>query len=118
MAFQYGGGPAYLLQRDFHVDASRQIEAHQSVNGLVGRINDVHEALVSAHFELVARCLVNVWRTQDVIAANPRGQRYRTTHDSTSALGGIHDFGGRLVDELVVERFQTDADFLVFHGNS
>ncbi len=52
-------GPAYeqpsvLLQCDFDVNTSRQIQAHQGVNGFVGWINDVHQTLVRADFELVA----------------------------------------------------------------
>ena len=51
-------------QRDFDVDAGRQVQTHQSVNGLVGGINDVHQALVRTNFELVARRLVDVRRTR------------------------------------------------------
>src|SRR5690606_20259403 len=107
-----------LLQGDFDIHTGGKVETHERVNGLVSGVDDVHEPLMSAHFELVARRLVDVRRTQDVIATNPRGQWDRTAHNRTGALGGIHDFGGRLVDEFVVVRFQTDADFLVFHGNS
>ena len=50
-----------LLQRDFDVNTGRQIKAHQRVNCLVGRINDVHQALMRTDFELVTRCFVHVW---------------------------------------------------------
>ncbi len=50
--------PAYaqlsLLQLDLDVHAGRQVELHQRVHGLVGRIHDVHQTLVGADFELVA----------------------------------------------------------------
>src|SRR5437763_14964790 len=47
-----------LLQLDFDVDASRQVQLHQCIDGLVGRIHDIHQALVRTDFELVARGLV------------------------------------------------------------
>ena len=39
-----------LLQLDFNVHASWQVELHQRVNRFVGRVNDVHQALVGADF--------------------------------------------------------------------
>src|SRR5437762_158737 len=41
-----------LLQLDLDVDTRRQIEFHQLVNRLVGRIDDVHQPQVCANFEL------------------------------------------------------------------
>src|SRR5690606_10798563 len=110
--------PTLLLQRDFHVDAGRPTETHQGVHGLVGGIHDVHQALVRANLELVARRLVHVGRTQHVVATDARGQRHGATNHGASTLGGIDDFCRRLIDQLVVESFQADADLLVFHGDS
>jgi hypothetical protein len=53
-----------LLQLDFDVDTRRQIQLHQRIDRLVGRIDDVHQAQMGADFELVARSLVDVRRTQ------------------------------------------------------
>jgi hypothetical protein len=58
-----------------------------------------------------------VRRAQDVIAANARGQRHGATDHGASALRRLDDLGGGLVDQLVVERLQADADFLAFLGN-
>src|SRR5690606_10175044 len=49
-----------LLQRDFHVYTCGQVQTHQGINSLVCGIHNVHQTLVSAHFELVARGLVHV----------------------------------------------------------
>src|SRR5690606_21120117 len=68
-----------LLQCDFDVHTSRQIEAHESVHGLVGGVDDVHQTLVRTDFELVARRLVDVRRAQNVVTADARGQRYGAT---------------------------------------
>ena len=45
---------------DLDIHASREVELHQRVDGLGGRINDVEEPLVRADFELVTRFLVHV----------------------------------------------------------
>src|SRR6218665_943854 len=107
-----------LLQLDFYVDAGRQVELHQGVNRLVGRVDDVHQTLVRADLELVARGLVDVRRTQDVETLHAGRQGHRALDDRASALGGFHDFQSRLVDQLVVERLQADADLLLLHDDS
>src|SRR5574337_2020209 len=55
-----------LLQLDLDVDSRRQVELHQLVDRLVGRIDDVHQPQVRADLELVARRLVDVGRAQYV----------------------------------------------------
>ena len=48
------------VQFDLDVDAGGEIELHQRIDGLVGRIDDIHQALVGADFVLIARILVDV----------------------------------------------------------
>src|SRR6185437_12935098 len=66
--------------------------------------------------ELVARGLVLVRRAQDVEALDARGHGHRALHHGAGALGRLHDLEGRLVDQLVVERLQADADLLLSEG--
>src|SRR5262249_47241701 len=47
-------------QLDLDVDAARQIELHQRVDGLRRRVENVDQTLVRAHLELLARRLVDV----------------------------------------------------------
>src|SRR5678815_611767 len=55
----------FLPERlDLHVDTSRQIELHQRVHRLRGRLEDVDQPLVRADLELLARLLVHVRRAQ------------------------------------------------------
>ena len=49
-----------LLQLDFNVDASWQIEFHQRVNRFIRWINDVHQTLVRADFQLITAGFVDV----------------------------------------------------------
>src|SRR5687768_12313427 len=50
---------------DFDVHAGGEVELHQRVHGLRRRINDVEQALVRAHLELLTAFLVDVRRTID-----------------------------------------------------
>src|SRR5688500_19659171 len=43
------------LELDLHVHSCGQIELHERVDGLVGGLDDVHQAQVRADLELVAR---------------------------------------------------------------
>src|SRR5690606_31248094 len=97
------------------IHASWQIQLHQSVNGFIGWINDVHQTHMSADLELVTRSLVDMRRTQDVITLNTGWQWNRTLDNSAGTLGGVNDFECRLVDQTIIESFQTDADFLVWN---
>ena len=106
-----------LLQLDLDVDASGQVELHQCVDGLVSRIDDVHQALMGADLELVARGLVDVWLTQDVKTLDAGRQGNRPFDHGAGALGGLDDFLSGLVDQAIVKCFQTNTDFLVQLGN-
>jgi methionyl-tRNA synthetase len=80
--------------------------------------DDVIQAQVGADFELIARGFVDVRGTQHVITLDLGRQRHRTLDHSASALGGVDDFLGGTVDQVVVKRLQTDADFLALHVQS
>ena len=47
-----------LLQLDLDVHASGELEAHQSLDRLVGRLQNVDQTLMSAALELLAAILV------------------------------------------------------------
>src|SRR5450830_318805 len=101
-----------LLQLDFYINASRQIQLHQCIDSLVGRINDIHQTLVRTDFELIARSLVDVRGTQNVETLDACWQRNRTLDDSAGALCCVDDFQCGLVDQTIVECLQADTDFL------
>src|ERR1700730_17723894 len=48
---------------DFDVNTGGQIELHEGIDGLWGRIDNVEKTLVGAHLELLAALLVDVRRT-------------------------------------------------------
>ena len=49
-----------LIQLNLNIHAGSQVELHQRVHGLVGRIDDIHQALVRSDLVLIARILVHV----------------------------------------------------------
>src|SRR3954451_13269729 len=52
---------------DLDVDAGRQVEPHERVDGLRRRVDDVDESLVGAHLEVLAAVLVLVRRADDAV---------------------------------------------------
>src|SRR5450830_1175277 len=115
--YQSAAGKSRLLQFDFDINASWQVQLHQCVNGLVGWVDDVHQALVGTDFELVARGFVDVRRTQNVETLDAGWQWNWAFDNSAGALSGLNDFQGRLVDQFVIESLQADTDFLVWCGH-
>src|SRR5436190_19936034 len=103
------------LELDLDVDAGRKVELHQRVDRLLTGVVDVNEPLVRADLELLARVLVDERALDHGVLLDARGQRDRTGHRRTSALRGLDDLRGRLVDQLVVVRLETDPDPLLCH---
>jgi hypothetical protein len=80
-----------LLQLDFDVHASGQIQLHQRINRLVGRINDIHQTQMGTNLKLITGSLVDVRRTQNVETLLARRQRNgpRTTAPVRLAVSTI-----------------------------
>ena len=53
------------LQLDVDLDTGRQLQIHQSLDRLLGRVHDVDQALVGAALELLTAVLVLVDSAQD-----------------------------------------------------
>src|SRR5690349_7010668 len=58
---------AFVSGLDLDVHAGRQVQLHQGVEGLLGRLEDVEETLVRADLELLARLLVGVRGPQHAV---------------------------------------------------
>src|SRR4051812_20573214 len=104
-----------LSELDLDVDAGREVEAHQGVNGLRGGVDDVDEALVGPHLEVLAGVLVLVGRADHAVHVLLRRQRHRAGDLGTRAGDGVHDLARRGVDHLVVIGLEPDADLLSRH---
>src|SRR5262249_41040301 len=100
---------------DLNVYAGGDVEAHQRIHRLGSRLQDGDEPPVRAHLELLARVLVDEWAAGDRGAPDPRGERGGANHDRPRPFPGLHNLLSRLIEDLVVERFQSDADALLRH---
>src|SRR6202140_1904487 len=97
---------------DFHVHAGRKIELHERIHRVRCGLENIDQALVRAHFELLTRFLIHVRRTQHRPAIDGGGQRNRPCHIGAGALRGIHNFLGGLVENSVIVRLEAYTDFV------
>src|SRR3954470_24091166 len=84
---------------DLDVDTGGEVELHQRVHGLRGRIDDVEQALVGAHLELLAALLVDMRRTVDGELLDAGRQRNGSANLGTGAFRRIHDLTGRRIED-------------------
>src|SRR5581483_514117 len=95
--------------------AGRQVEVHQRVHRLRRSLEDVDEALVRTHLEVLARLLVDVRGPVDAEPVDLRGERHRTAHERAGALRRVDDALGRLIEHAVIVRFESDTNLLLSH---
>src|SRR5688572_20992360 len=107
---------AGLSGLDLDVDAGRQVELHERVEGLLRRLEDVEQALVGPDLELLTRLLVGVRRPEDAVLVDLGGQRDRARDLGPGTLGGLDDLAGGLIEELVVVGLEPDANPRGGHG--
>src|SRR5690625_1645974 len=102
-------------QADLNLYTRRQVQLHQCVNRLLGRLNDVQQALVGANFVLITRVFVHMRRDQNSKLFLTGRQRNRATNLGTGAFRRLHNFHRRTVDQLVIERLETNSYALTLH---
>src|SRR5690242_8563866 len=105
------------LLLDVDVDTGRKVDAHQRVDGLRRRVEDVDQPLVRAHLEVLPRVLVLVRGADDAIHVLLGRQRHRTYNAGTRADDGLDDLARRRVDSLMVVGLKPDADLLSRHAS-
>src|SRR5271165_1958113 len=105
------------LLLDVDVDTGRQIDAHEGVNGLRRRIEDVDQPLMRAHFEVLPRVLVLVRGADDAVHIFLGRQRHRPYDARTGADDGLDDLARRGVNSLMVVGLKPDADLLSRHAS-
>src|SRR3954449_7852888 len=106
---------SWASELDLDVDAGGKVETHQRVDGLRRGVDDVDQALVGAHLEVLAGVLVLVGRADDAVHVLLGRQRHRAGDLGTRAGDGVHDLARRGVDHLVVIGLEPDADLLSRH---
>ena len=105
------------LQLDVDLDTGRQLQIHQSLDRLLGRVHDVDQALVGAALKLLAAVLILMNSAQDGDDLGLRRQRNGAGDLRVGTLCGFDDLLRRLVDQLVILGLEADTDhFLVACG--
>src|SRR5687768_5450504 len=104
-----------LSQFNLHIDARGEIELHQRVDRLRGRLHDVEQPLVSPDLKLLARLLVDVGRAVDGELLDARRQGNGSADESAGAARRICDVASHLVEHPMIERLQANPDILRFH---
>ena len=105
------------LQLDVDLDTGRQLQIHQSLDRLLGRVHDVDQALVGAALKLLAAVLILMNSAQDGDDLGLRRQRNGAGDLRVGTLCGFDDLLRRLVDQLVIVGLEADTDhFLVARG--
>merc|ERR1712170_25266 len=84
-------------------------------NCFISWLDDVYQTLVSTNLILVTCIFIYVRRCQYCIAFFASRQRNRTADLSTSTFRRFNDFSRRLIDQLVIKRFQTNTNSLIWH---
>src|SRR3954462_10188327 len=96
-------------------DPRREIEPHQLVDRLRRRAEDVDEAFVRAHLEVLARGLVLERAADHAVDVLLGRQRDRPSDRGAAPLSGLDDLLGRPVQLLVVVPLEPDPDFSLSH---
>src|ERR1051326_5273474 len=105
-----------LLKLDLYVDAGRQVELAERVDRLLRRLENVEQALVPPHLELLARLLVDVRRAVDGEALDARRQRNGPRHAPAGAPHRLDDVLHRLIEQPMIVSLEADADLFVHQG--
>src|SRR3954447_2594737 len=100
---------------DVDVDRGRQVDAHERVDRLRRRVEDVDEPLVGPHLEVLEGVLVLVRRPDHGVHVLLRRQRHGADHARSGLRHRVDDAPRRGVDRLVVVGLQPDADLLSRH---
>ena len=100
------------LKLDFDLYASRQVQSHESLYGVLACAGDVDQSLVGAALELLTAVLVLVHCTKNGNDFALGRQRDRARNLSVGTLCSFYDLLRCLIDQRVVISFQSDSDFL------
>ena len=98
------------LDLDLDVDAGGQVELLALVARLGGGLDDVEQALVGAHIELVHALLVDVGGAVDGEALDLGREWDRAGDDGTGTGRGLGDLGRGAVEQSVIKCLEADAD--------
>jgi hypothetical protein len=101
------------LQLHFNIYTRWQVQLHQSIDRLRGRLVNIDNATVSAGLEVLAGVFIDVGRSQQTIDAAARGEWDGSDRCGVGAISGIDDLFAGGVEDALIEGFKTNANFLL-----
>ena len=104
-----------LSALDFDVYAAGEIQSHQSVDRLVGRLENIDKPIVGPELKMLHGLLVDVRTADDTEPSNVRRKWSRTCDTGSRALCRIRNLLGRLVDDSVIIGAEPDSYFDACH---
>src|SRR5699024_2015124 len=112
-AARAGVSAAEGLQLDLDVNARGELQAHQSLNRLVGRLQNVDQTLVGAGLELLTAVLILMNSAQNRDNLLVGGQGDRAAHTGAGAPRGLHDLGRSRIDKGCIVALQPNSDLFL-----
>src|SRR5690606_28698606 len=92
-----------------------EIELHQCVNRLGGRVHDVQKTLVGPNLELLTRLLIDMGRAVHGKLVDSRRQRNWAANLRAGTLGRRDDLARGRVENAMVKRLKANANILTVH---
>ena len=102
-----------MLDFYFDLNACGKLYAHQRINDLLGRLDDVDKTLVRTHFKLLTAILVLVYRTENGYDLLLGRKRDRTGNCCAVSLRYLNDLLCCCIDESVVVALQSYSDLFL-----
>ncbi len=102
---------------DFDIHSCRKIELHQRIDRLRRWVEYVHQPLVSANLELLARFFIDVRAAQHGVFVLDRRKRDRPRNTRPRALGSVYDLSSRLIKHSVIISLEANSYFLIQHAS-
>lgn len=114
-------GNQTLLHFNLYINSRWEVERGERIDGLGTWVQDIDDAFVNAHFELLTSVLVDKGGTVDGPLLLLSRQRNRADHLPTTPFSCFNDHSRRLIDDLVIIRADLDPHTMgpgSFHGKS
>ena len=102
-------GWGIVLDLDLNIHAGGEVELHQRVHRLRGRLHDVQQAAMRPDLELLTAFLVDVRGAIDRESLDMGRQRDRSANPGTRPLGRVHDLLRAVVEHAVIVGPKADA---------
>ncbi len=100
----------FLAHLNLDIHATRQTQTLQTLYCFEGRLGQINQPTVRAHFELITGILLYERRTVHGELPDVRGEGNGPVDDGAAAFGSFDDLERRFIEHRMIERAQADAN--------